>query len=280
MTDGSVGTEARKVMTVLFADISGSTGLGEPLDPESLRHVLSRYFAEMKLVVERHEGVVTKFIGDAVMAVFGIPVTHEDDALRAVRAAADMRVRLAELNDEFASSWGVTVDVRTGVNTGEVLTAEPSAAQSLVVGDAVNIAARLEQVAQPGEILIGEDTYRLVHEAVSAERVGPLELRGKVAAVAAWRLLDVIPNAPGWGRRLDSPLIGRTRELALLEDAFQRVVDDRRVRARHRDGPGRRREVAADRGADLPASGRAPPSCRVAASPTATASRSGRSRRS
>jgi class 3 adenylate cyclase/tetratricopeptide (TPR) repeat protein len=227
MTDGSVGGEARKVVTVLFADITGSTGLGETLDPEPLRRVLSRYFAEMKLVVERHEGLVTKFIGDAVMAVFGIPVTHEDDALRAVRAAADMRVRLAELNDEFASSWGVTVAVRTGVNTGEVLTAEPSAAQSLVVGDAVNIAARLEQVAQPGEILVGEDTYRLVHEAVRAERVGPLELRGKAAAVAAWRLLEVVPKAPGWGRRLDSPLIGRTRELSVLEDAFDRVLDAR-----------------------------------------------------
>jgi class 3 adenylate cyclase/tetratricopeptide (TPR) repeat protein len=226
MTDGPVGTEARKVVTVLFADITGSTGLGERLDPEPLRGVLSRYFAEMKVVVERHEGLVTKFIGDAVMAVFGIPVTHEDDALRAVRAAADMRVRLAELNEEFASSWGVTVAVRTGLNTGEVLTAAPSAAQSLVVGDAVNTAARLEQVAEPGEILIGEDTYRLVHEAVIAEQVGPLELRGKAMAVAAWRLLEVVPKAPGWGRRLDSPLIGRARELALLEDAFDRVVDE------------------------------------------------------
>jgi class 3 adenylate cyclase/tetratricopeptide (TPR) repeat protein len=226
MPDGAVPTEARKVVTVLFADISGSTGLGENLDPEPLRRVLSRYFAEMKLVVERHEGLVTKFIGDAVMAVFGIPLAHEDDALRAVRAAAEMRTRLAELNEEFASSWGVTVDVRTGVNTGEVLTAEPSAAQSLVVGDAVNVAARLEQVAEPGEILIGEDTYRLVHEAVIAEQLGPLELKGKAAAVPTWRLVEVIPQAPGWGRRLDSPLVGRTRELVLLEDAFNRVVDD------------------------------------------------------
>jgi class 3 adenylate cyclase/tetratricopeptide (TPR) repeat protein len=226
MTDDSVGMEARKVVTVLFADISGSTGLGEILDPEPLRHMLSRYFAEMKLVVERHHGLVTKFIGDAVMAVFGIPVTHEDDALRAVRAATEMRARLAELNEEFASSWGVTVAVRTGVNTGEVLTAEPGAVQSLVLGDAVNTAARLEQVATPGEILIGEDTYRLVREAVTAERVGPLELRGKAAAVPAWRLLGVIPTAPGWGRRLDSPLVGRSRELALLEDAFQRVADE------------------------------------------------------
>src|SRR4051794_22688279 len=143
MTDGPVGTEARKVVTVLFADITGSTGLGETLDPEPLRHVLSRYFAEMKVVVERHGGIVTKFIGDAVMAVFGIPVRHEDDALRAVRAATEMRGRLAELNEEFEAAWGVTVAVRTGVNTGEVLAAEPGASESLVVGDAVNTAARL-----------------------------------------------------------------------------------------------------------------------------------------
>jgi class 3 adenylate cyclase/tetratricopeptide (TPR) repeat protein len=225
MTEGPVRMDARKVVTVVFADITGSTGLGEMLDPEPLRRVLSRYFAEMQLVIERHGGLVTKFIGDAVMAIFGIPVTHEDDALRAVRAAAEMRERLAELNEEFASSWGVTVAVRTGVNTGEVLAAEPGAAQSLVVGDAVNVAARLEQAAEPDEILIGEDTYRLVHEAVTAEHVGPLELKGKAAPVPAWRLLDVIPKAPGWGRRLDSPLVGRTREIAALEDAFQRVAD-------------------------------------------------------
>src|SRR5919197_2073850 len=165
MTDDSVGTEARKVVTVLFADISGSTGLGEILDPEPLRRVLSRYFAEMKVVVERHGGLVTKFIGDAVMAVFGVPVTHEDDALRAVRAATEMRARLAQLNDEFASSWGVTITIRTGVNTGEVLARTPSEGQSLVVGDPVNVAARLEQTAEAGEILIGEETYRLVQHA-------------------------------------------------------------------------------------------------------------------
>jgi class 3 adenylate cyclase/tetratricopeptide (TPR) repeat protein len=225
MTEGAVRTETRKVVTVVFADITGSTGLGETLDPEPLRRVLSRYFAEMQLVIERHEGLVTKFIGDAVMAIFGIPLTHEDDALRAVRAAAEMRTRLAELNEEFASSWGVTVEVRTGVNTGEVLAREPDDAQALVVGDAVNVAARLEQAAEPGDILIGEDTYQLVHEAVTAAPVGPLELRGKASAVPAWRLLEVIPKAPGWGRRLDSPLVGRMAELALLEGAFQRVVD-------------------------------------------------------
>jgi class 3 adenylate cyclase/tetratricopeptide (TPR) repeat protein len=225
VTAGPVGTEARKVVSVLFADITGSTSLGQALDPESLQQMLSRFFAEMKLIVERHGGVVSKFIGDAVMAVFGLPRVHEDDALRAVRAAAEMRDTLARLNEEFAASWGVTVAVRTGVNTGEVLAREPADQQALMVGDAVNIAARLEQVAEPDEILIGEDTYRLVHDAVTAEQVGPLELRGKTEAVAAWRLVEVIANAPGWSRRLDSPLVDRERELTQLEGAFLRVAD-------------------------------------------------------
>jgi class 3 adenylate cyclase/tetratricopeptide (TPR) repeat protein len=225
MTAGPLDTDARKVVTVLFSDISGSTGLGQALDPESLQQMLSRYFAQMEVIVERHGGVVSKFIGDAVMAVFGLPRVHEDDALRAVRAAAEMRDALAELNDEFAVSWGVTVAVRTGVNTGEVLAREPDERQAIVVGDSVNIAARLEQVAQPGEILIGEDTYWLVHDAVAADPVGPLELRGKAAPVPAWRLVEVIAHAPGWSRRLDSPLVGRERELASLEDAFARVAE-------------------------------------------------------
>ena len=228
MTAGPVESEVRKVVTVLFSDITGSTGLGQAVDPESLHDLLSRYFAEMKLVVERHEGVVLKFVGDAVMAVFGLPRVHEDDALRAVRAAAEMRERLALLNDEFASSWGVSMATRTGVNTGEVLAREPGQGQYLVVGDAVNVAARLEQVADPGEILIGDDTYRLVHDAVAAEAVGPLELRGKTAPVPAWRLVQVLAHTPGWSRRLDSRLVGREREIAELENAFQRAVDGRK----------------------------------------------------
>ena len=225
MTGDPVQQDARKVVTVLFADISGSTGLGQTLDPEALEHMLARYFAEMKLIVERHGGLVSKFIGDAVMAVFGLPQVHEDDALRAVRAAVEMRQGLASLNEEFAASWGVTVAVRTGVNTGEVLAREPGDGQSLVVGDAVNTAARLEQVAEPDEILIGEDTYRLVHNAVAAERVGPLELRGIAAAVPAWRLKGVAADVPGWTRRLDSPLVDRELELAALEQAFLRVAE-------------------------------------------------------
>jgi class 3 adenylate cyclase/tetratricopeptide (TPR) repeat protein len=220
----TASAEARKVVTVLFTDITGSTTLGETLDPESLRGVLSQYFSEMQAVIERHEGVVEKFVGDAIMAVFGIPVTHEDDALRAVRAAAEMRARLEELNEEFASTWGVTIGVRTGVNTGEVLTAEPGRSQQLVLGDAVNTAARLEQAAEAGEILIGDGTYRLVHDAVTTERVTPLDLKGKAQPVPAWRLVAVTADGPGWARRLDSVLVGREQELAQLHGAFQRVT--------------------------------------------------------
>jgi class 3 adenylate cyclase/tetratricopeptide (TPR) repeat protein len=224
MTAGpSADRDERKVVTVLFSDITGSTGLGHTLDPESLQQLLSRYFAEMKAIVERHEGIVEKFIGDAVMAVFGLPQVHEDDAVRAVRAAEEMRRRLAELNAEFASIWDVEIAIRTGVNTGEVLAGEARAHEAIVVGDAVNTAARLEQAAQPGEILIGGPTYRLVHEAVRVEDAGAIDLRG-LGAVPAWRLVDVIEDAPGWSRRLDSPLVDRTSELAQLEEAFGRVA--------------------------------------------------------
>ena len=134
--------EQRKTVTVLFCDLTGSTALGETLDPERLRALLARYFERMKAIVERHGGSVEKFIGDAVMAVFGVPVLHEDDALRAVRAAVEMRDALPELG----------LQGRIGVMTGEVVTGTE---ERLATGDAVNVAARLEQAAQPGEVLIG-----------------------------------------------------------------------------------------------------------------------------
>jgi class 3 adenylate cyclase/tetratricopeptide (TPR) repeat protein len=214
---------ARKVVSIVFADVTESTSLGESLDPESLRALMTRYFEEMRDALERHGGVVEKFIGDAVMAVFGVPRVHEDDALRAVRAAVDMREGLQRLNDEFESSWGVTVAARIGVNTGEVVAGDPERGGSFVSGDAVNTAARLEQSAQPGEILIGDATYRLVQEAVIAEDAGPISVKGKPKPVAAWRLLDVREAAAGWSRRLDSPLVGRMRELALLDEVFRRA---------------------------------------------------------
>jgi class 3 adenylate cyclase len=143
--------EVRKTVTVVFCDVTGSTSLGERLDPESLRRVMSRYFEEMKTVIERHGGTVEKFIGDAVMAVFGIPAVHEDDALRAVRAAAEMRDALEALNKELERDRGVSIASRIGVNTGEVVAGDPATGQALVTGDTVNVAARLEQAAAPSK---------------------------------------------------------------------------------------------------------------------------------
>jgi class 3 adenylate cyclase len=221
------GRDVRKTITVVFSDVAGSTALGERLDAESLRGVMGRYFEEMRAVLERHGGTVEKFIGDAVMAVFGIPVLHEDDALRAVRAAAEMRDALTPLNDELERERGVRIQVRVGVNTGEVVAGDPSGGQRFATGDAVNVAARLEKAAQPGEVLIGESTYRLVRDAVTVESVRSLSLRGKGEAVPAVRLLAV---AEVGGRRLASPIVGRDRELELLDRAFEGVVRDHACR--------------------------------------------------
>jgi class 3 adenylate cyclase len=210
-------------VTVVFSDIAGSTALGERLDAESLRGLMSRYFAEMRAVLERHGGTVEKFIGDAVMAVFGIPVVHEDDALRAVRAAAEMRAALIPLNEELERERGVRIEMRVGVNTGEVVAGDSADGHGFATGDAVNVAARLEQAAQPGEILIGERTYRLVRDAVTVESVASLSLKGKTDAVSAVRLLAV----PGASRpRLASPIVGRAGELELLGRAFDRLLRD------------------------------------------------------
>jgi class 3 adenylate cyclase/tetratricopeptide (TPR) repeat protein len=216
--------EVRKTVTVVFSDVTGSTAMGEELDPEALRRVMSRYFDEMRAVLERHGGTVEKFIGDAVMAVFGVPRAHEDDALRAVRAAGEMRDTLARLNQELERDRGVTIAARTGVNTGEVVAG--TGEHTIATGDAVNVAARLEQVARPGEILIGEDTFRLVRDVVVAEPVEPLKLKGKAEAVTSFRLVRVTPGPVEHVRRLDSPMVGRERESALLRQAFERAVVD------------------------------------------------------
>jgi predicted ATPase/class 3 adenylate cyclase len=227
VADAAPPPEARKTVTVVFSDVTGSTDLGERLDPESLRRVMSRYFEAMRQALERHGGTVEKFIGDAVMAVFGIPRLHEDDALRAVRATMEMRASLDDLNQALEQNWGVRLQIRTGVNTGEVVAGDPSAGQTLVTGDVVNVAARLEQAARPGEILMGEATYRLVRDAAVVERLESLTLKGKGEPVPALRLLEVKAGAPAFARHLDSPMVGRERERALLQHAFERCVGDR-----------------------------------------------------
>jgi class 3 adenylate cyclase/tetratricopeptide (TPR) repeat protein len=212
-TSPTLPREQRKVVTVLFCDVTGSTELGEQLDPEALRALLARYFERMKAIIERHGGSVEKFIGDAVMAVFGVPVVHEDDAFRAVRAALEMR-------DAFPS---LGCQGRIGVTTGEVVT---GTTERLATGDAVNVAARLEQAASPGEILIGEATLRLTRDAVEIEELPPLSLKGKAEAVAAYRLISVRGDQP-ITRQLDRPMVGRKTELDRLRDAFEQAVRDR-----------------------------------------------------
>jgi class 3 adenylate cyclase/tetratricopeptide (TPR) repeat protein len=222
--------EMRKTVTIVFSDLIDSTPLGESLDVESYRRMLSRYFIEVSRVLEHHGGTVEKFIGDAVMAVFGIPVVHEDDALRAVRAVTELREALHELNDELRSEFGAELRVRIGINTGEVVAGDPSEGQAFATGDAVAVAQRLEAAASAGEILIGDTTLRLVREAVLVEPLEPLELKGKSQPVRAWRLLGVLSGAPAFARRLDSPMVGRDRELERLRTAFEEAARTRECR--------------------------------------------------
>ncbi len=210
--------EQRKVVTVLFCDLVGSTALGESTDPEALRARMRRYFEDLRAIVERHGGVVEKFVGDAVMAVFGIPVSHEDDALRAVRAASEMRAAISEHG----------LEARIGVNTGEVVVGGEG--ETLVTGDAVNVAARLEQAAAPGEALIGAETRLLVRDAVRVEPVEPLLLKGKSEPVEAFRLLEVIGGAAPLARHLETPLVGRERERQRLWRDYEDAVADRTCR--------------------------------------------------
>src|SRR6058998_733154 len=221
---------SRRTVTVLFADVADSTPLGERLDPETLRQVMSRWFEEMSEVLERHGGTVEKFIGDAVMAVFGIPDLHEDDALRAVRAATELRVALAKLNEELEHELGVHIGIRVGVNTGEVVAGDGTGGQMLVTGDPVNVAKRLEEAARTGEILIGDGTRRIVENAALLEPRDELTVKGKAGPVVAWNVLGVIEGAPAYARRLDARLVGRTEELRTLRDTFASAVAERTCR--------------------------------------------------
>lgn len=213
--------DTRKVITALFCDLVGSTALGERLDPEAVHAVLGRCFTAISETIERHGGTVEKYAGDAVLAAFGIPRVHEDDALRAVRAATEIAQRLPRIAEEL----GLALRFRTGLNTGLVFTDE---GRTLAMGDAVNVAARLEQVARPGEILLGSETLRLVRDAVDVEALEPLTLKGKAEPVQAFRLLRLDPLAPGVARPLDSPLLGREWELGLLRGVWARTVAESR----------------------------------------------------
>jgi class 3 adenylate cyclase/tetratricopeptide (TPR) repeat protein len=223
--------EVRKTVTIVFSDLKGSTAMGEKLDSEAVREVMSRYFDEMRGALEQHGGTVEKYIGDAIMAVFGLPRVREDDAVRAVRAALEMRQRLAALNEELESRWGVTVGNRTGVNTGEVVAGDPTTGQRLVTGDTVNTAARLEQAAPTNEVLLGEATYRLVRHAVEVEPVESLELKGKSERVPAYRLLAVPGESNAARASEGASLVGREAELHVLTGEFDRALSERSCRS-------------------------------------------------
>ena len=217
------GRETRRVVTILFADLVGSTALSERLDPERWRAVQGRYFTALRDTIERHGGLVEKFIGDAVMAVFGLPAAHEDDALRAVRAAAELTPALSDLNNELRRSNGLGLRLRVGVNTGEVVAAEGGSGDAIASGDTVSTAARLEQSAEPGEVILELGTYSLVRDAVQAEALNPLDLRGKAGPTAAYRLIRVV-GGEAHARRLDAPMVGRGSELDVLERSLERAI--------------------------------------------------------
>ncbi|MFT4264037.1 MAG: AAA family ATPase [Nocardioides sp.] len=216
--------EVRKTVTLLFTDVTGSTALGEAMDPEVFRALMGRYFEAARAAIARHGGTVEKFVGDAVLAVFGVPEVHEDDALRAARAAFELNQAVRELAADFARTHGVAFAIRTGVNTGSVVAGTGRAGGSFATGDAVNTAARLEQAAAPGEILLGEQTWQLVRDAVDAEPVAPVAAKGKAEPVPAYRLLDVREGHEGRDRRLDAPLVGRDRESRALDEVLEHVV--------------------------------------------------------
>jgi class 3 adenylate cyclase/tetratricopeptide (TPR) repeat protein len=215
--------ERRKLVTSVFCDLSGSTALGEAADSEIVFELMRSYFDTARAALERHGGAVEKFIGDAVVGMFGVPEAHEDDALRACRAALEIQDRMAALE--------LGVAVRIGVNTGEVVAGDAArremfaSGDAVVLGDSVNVAARLEQAAAPGEVLIGEATYRLVRDAASVEPVAPLRLKGKSELVSAFRLLGLMADAP-LVMRLGTQFVGRERELAELVGEFEAATGD------------------------------------------------------
>ena len=218
-TCGELTSEVRKTVTILFTDLVGSSELSLALDPEAFRNLLTRYFGELSAIVRRHGGFVEKYIGDAMMAVFGVPTLHEDDALRAVRAAVEMRARLVTLNDELEAGWGVRLANRIGINTGEVIAGDHRQGHLFVTGMAINVAKRLEEAGTANQILIGEATLRLVRDAAVVEPSGPLALKhGEI--IHAYAVVDVAADATAPLRRFDSTFVGRKRERAGIERAF------------------------------------------------------------
>jgi class 3 adenylate cyclase/tetratricopeptide (TPR) repeat protein len=228
---GEVHAE-RRLVSVLFADIVGFTPMAEAQDPERVRDLLERYFATARTVIERHGGVVEKFIGDAVMAVWGTPVAREDDAERAVRAALELLPQIKTVDDQLQA--------RAGVLTGEAAVNLGDSNQAMVAGDLVNTAARLQSVAQPDTVLVGEGTMQATSAAIAYEPIGETTLKGKVAPVAAWRALRVVAERGGRARssQIEAPFVGREAELSLLKNLLHATQQEGRSRLVAVLGPG------------------------------------------
>src|SRR2546430_3771991 len=241
---GDRALEERKLVTVLFADITGSTTLGERFDPERWRVLLQRFFSVMTSTIEAWGGTVQKFMGDSVMATFGVPIVKEDDAERALRAACQMLERLTELNAEFKAQHGVSLAIRVGVNTGEVMAASD---QNVVTGDAVNVAARLEQMADPGAILAGERTYAAARDAFVFSEPESREVRGKSAPVTVRQVIRPLADALDRRKGMQVAMVGREQEVESLASLFHEAMDANSPRMALISGPagiGKKRLVA------------------------------------
>jgi class 3 adenylate cyclase len=224
------GVLTRKTVTILYSDLAGFTALGERLDPEPLHEVIARYFTAMRAAIDRHGGRVEKYIGDAIMAIFGVPHLHEDDAIRAARCALEMREALTDLNRELESGWGVTLHARYGLSTGEVAFARVGAHPFFALGDAVNVAQRLEAAAPADEVLISRQTARLLRGTARLQRLDPLTLKGKSEPVPAWRLVALLPAGEAAAHAPTARMVGRERELEALHAALADVEAEQRCR--------------------------------------------------
>ena len=215
----------RRLASILFVDVVESMALGERLDPEALGSVQRRYFETVSAAIARHGGTVEKYAGDAVMAAFGVPVSHEDDALRAARAAFEIQAGIEALNEHLVRDHDIALEIRIGIAAGEVVATSAEGGQRFVAGDPVGIAARLQYEAEPGEIVVGEVVARLIDHAALLEPRGALEIPGRQKPFGVFLLREIAPAAPAFERRLDAKLVGRKRELAAIRKALKRTTD-------------------------------------------------------
>lgn len=229
VTEQKPAQEVRKTATFLFADIVDSSRLSLTLDAEALQNLLARYFGEMSSIIQRHGGTVNSYAGDAIFAAFGLPKAHEDDAHRGARAALEMRDRLATLNQEIEAYWGVKLAHRIGLNTGEVITGSDKQEHRFVSGEAVRVTKRLEEAAEPNEILIGEQTYKLVRDSVVVQPHSPRTLKHG-ETFPALVLMSIVAHAAGVQRRFEGPFVGRERERAAMDAVLRDVIDHRTCR--------------------------------------------------